>query len=89
MIEWKLYMGTKNTGIVLRPDEKYSSMWRVHWPDREPSDMVNLARAKDATMCWAGRGGGEDKHRLKWIPPKQARGGSARALNPSEDTQGA
>jgi hypothetical protein len=54
-MEWRLYLGSKNTGIVVRPDEKYPSMFRVHWPDRPPSDMVNLTRAKDAAQTWAAR----------------------------------
>jgi hypothetical protein len=71
-IEWRLYLGGKSTGIVVRPDEKYPSLFRVHWPDRPPSDMVNLTRAKDAAMRWAGRGGGGDAKRLHWKAPKQA-----------------
>lgn len=48
--EWQLYLGTKFTGITVRPDEKYPNMFQVHWADRPPSDMVNLTRAKDAAM---------------------------------------
>jgi hypothetical protein len=29
------------------PDKKYSSLWRVVYPDGRLSDMVNLTRAKD------------------------------------------
>jgi len=68
--EWHLYLGTKSTGIVVAPDEKYPNMYRIHWPDRPPSDIVNLTRAKEAAMNWAARAGGQDKHRLKWIAPK-------------------
>ena|SRR6516164_696648 len=35
--EWRLYLGGKSTGIVVRSDEKYPSLFRVHWPDRPPS----------------------------------------------------
>jgi len=55
--EWRLYFGGKATGIVVRPDEKYPGLFRVHWPDRPPSDLTNLTRAKDAAVRWAGRGG--------------------------------
>ena len=71
----KLYLGTKFTGITVQPDEKYPDMYRVHWADRPPSDMVNLARAKDAAMRWAGREGGETAKRLKWRTPKAPSGG--------------
>jgi len=71
----KLYLGIKFTGITVQPDEKYPDMYRVHWPDRPPSDMVNLARAKDAAMRWAGREGGETAKRLKWRTPESPPGG--------------
>lgn len=29
-------------------DQKYPTMWRVHWHDGVVSDIVNLTRAKDA-----------------------------------------
>jgi hypothetical protein len=70
--EWRLYLGGQSTGIVLRRDEKYPSMFRVHWPDRPPSDMAILIRVKDAAMRWAGRGGGSNAKRLRWKAPKQA-----------------
>jgi len=34
----------------VKPDDRYPTMWRIHWPDGEVSDMVNLTRAKDAAM---------------------------------------
>jgi hypothetical protein len=71
-IEWRLYLGGKSTGIVVRPDEKYPSLFRVHWPDRPPSDMANLTRAKDAAMRWVGRAGSGDAKRLHWKVSKQA-----------------
>ena len=55
MSEWRLYIGHKSTGIIVAPDEKYPNLFRIHWPDRPPSDIVNLTRAKDAAMSWAGR----------------------------------
>jgi hypothetical protein len=66
MPELRLYLGTKSTGIVVAPDEKYPTMYRVHWPDRPPSDMVNLSRAKDAATRWAGREYPGRWRELKW-----------------------
>jgi len=57
-MESRLYIGRKFTGIRIVSDEKWPSMWRIHWADGEVSDMVNLTRAKDAAMRWAGREGG-------------------------------
>jgi hypothetical protein len=37
------------------PDDKYPTMWRIHWPDGEVSDMVNLSRARDAARALARR----------------------------------
>jgi hypothetical protein len=55
MTEWRLYVGNRFTGIVVRPDEKYPSMFRIYRPT--PSDMVNLTRAKDAALVSARIGG--------------------------------
>ncbi len=60
MIE--LYIGKVNTGIRIVPDAKWPGMWRIVKGDRI-SDMVNLDRAKDASISWVARpkgvGGGE------------------------------
>src|SRR5262245_53590411 len=52
LMEFRLYIGAKFTGIRVIPDEKYASMWRIHAPTGEVSDMVNLTRAKDAALTW-------------------------------------
>jgi hypothetical protein len=44
-----LLIGRRRTGISVRPDPVHPSMWRIHEGDRV-SDMVNLARAKDAAV---------------------------------------
>jgi hypothetical protein len=57
----RLYIGSRFTGVTVVPDDKWPGMWRVRNRDHL-SDMVNLARAKDAALCWArprGLGGGE------------------------------
>jgi hypothetical protein len=66
MSDWRLYMGRKFTGIAVRPDTKYPSMYRVYWPDLPPSEMANLTRAKDAAMRWVGRAGGDQGKQLQW-----------------------
>ena len=59
MIEWRLSIGNRFTGLVVCPDPKWPSMWRIHYGGRI-SDMVNLVRAKDAAIGWVraeGQGG--------------------------------
>ena len=43
-------------GKSKKPDDRYPTMWRIHWPDGSVSDMVNLTRAKDAAQAIAQRG---------------------------------
>jgi hypothetical protein len=50
------YGKSKKPLASVRPDEVYPTMWRIHWPDGSVSDMVNLARAKDAAQAIAERG---------------------------------
>jgi hypothetical protein len=50
-MEFRLHIGRKFTGIRVISDEKYPTMWRIHWADGEVSDMVNLTRAKDAASA--------------------------------------
>lgn len=62
MTEWRLKIGNRLTGIVVRLDDQYPNMWRIHASDGRISDMVNLSRAKDAAITWArphGLGGTE------------------------------
>jgi len=70
--EWRLYCDNRFTGIVVRPDEKYPSMFRIHAPDRPPSDMVNLTRAKDAALSWARPLTGQNAVRHSWKVTKHA-----------------
>jgi hypothetical protein len=51
MIEWRLRIGTKLTGLVLKPDPDYPQLWRIHYKG-QVSDMVNLSRAKEAARSW-------------------------------------
>lgn len=34
------------------PDKNYLGMFRVQWPDKKISDMVNLSRANDAAQSF-------------------------------------
>jgi len=63
------------------PDEKYPNMYRIHWPDRPPSDMVNLTRAKDAAMMWVSRQHSKTLGALdlKWKASKTPPGGARSA----------
>ena len=47
-----LYIGRKATGVSVQPDATWPNMWRVRQGD-SMSDMVNLARAKEAGISWA------------------------------------
>ena len=47
-----LFIGRRKAGISVRPDPVHPAMWRIHQGDRV-SNMVNLARAKDAAIGWA------------------------------------
>ena len=52
-----LYYGRSKKPLAwVKPDERYLGMWRIHWPDGEVSDMVNLTRACDAAAAGAERG---------------------------------
>jgi hypothetical protein len=54
----RLYVGNRLTDIAVIPDEGWPGMWRVWMPDERVSDMVNLARAKDAGMAALARANG-------------------------------
>jgi hypothetical protein len=42
--------------VEVVPDSRWPNMWRVRSTDGSLSDMVNLARAKDAAIAIAERG---------------------------------
>ncbi len=41
------------TMATIEPDQTWPGMWRVRLPKRQPSDMVNLTRARDAAVSLA------------------------------------
>ena len=49
--EWPLYRDRRVVGRVV-PDAKWPGMWRVQLPGGL-SEMVNLARARDAALDWS------------------------------------
>jgi hypothetical protein len=65
---WALHYGRSTKPLALvKPDETWPTMWRIHWPDGRTSDMVNLSRAKDAASAIAATGPPElDKRRFNW-----------------------
>jgi hypothetical protein len=53
--------------LQVEPDAKYPQMWGIRLPDGSLSDMVNLARAKDAALSVAMREYSiHDQHLLVW-----------------------
>jgi hypothetical protein len=62
-----LYYGQAQTPLVcVEPDSLYPDLWRIIW-DGRVSDIVNLARAKDAAMALCERGPpARNPQRLHW-----------------------
>jgi|SRR5215467_1838498 len=72
----RLAIGGKFAGVSVGPDAAWPNMWRIRMGDRR-SDMVNLARAKDATVSWALRAGFRpDVLGIKWDHGETAPEGS-------------
>jgi hypothetical protein len=67
-VRYGLHYGQAQSPLVwVEPDSVYPGMWRVVWPDGRVSDMVNLARAKDAALVLCQRGPpARDLVRLHW-----------------------
>jgi hypothetical protein len=65
-LELHLHIGSRRTGIAVRPDVRWPGMWRVHAPDGRVSDMVNLTRAKDAAVAWARSRGVGGTEVVRW-----------------------
>jgi hypothetical protein len=65
---YALHYGQTQAPLVwVEPDSVHPNMWRIVWPDGRVSDMVNLARAKDAAMALCERGPpARDPRRLHW-----------------------
>jgi hypothetical protein len=71
-VQLELMVGRRKAGVSVRPDSEWPGMWRVHQGDRV-SDMVNLARAKEAAIGWATpKAGGFGDKVLRWHPTESA-----------------
>jgi len=61
------YGGSRRPLVHVVPDDRWPGMWRLVWPDGRLSDMVNLARAKDAAIAICERGPpARDRRRFNW-----------------------
>jgi hypothetical protein len=79
-VEWRLSIGNRFTGLVVCPDPRWPNMWPIHFGGRI-SDMVNLARAKDAAISWVraeGQGGAKG---VRWERRETPAEGSSVAPN--------
>jgi hypothetical protein len=73
---FKLYNGRKYTGVSVQPDPQFPTMFRIHQGDFQ-SDMVNLARAKDAALSLPF--GKEGSKAARWHAPETPREGQGQA----------
>lgn len=67
-VQHALHYGKSRTPLArVVPDAVHPGMWRIVWPAGSASDMVNLARAKDAAAAIAERGPpARNRRRLHW-----------------------
>jgi hypothetical protein len=61
-----LLIRNRATEIELRPDHKYPTLWRIHAANGQISDMLNLARAKNAAVAWARSRGLSGSEIVQW-----------------------
>lgn len=67
-----LHIGNKRTNISVQPDPTWPGMWRIHQGGLyggagvEISDMLNLARAKDAALSWLGNRRASGSEKVRW-----------------------
>jgi hypothetical protein len=54
--QWSLHYGNGKSLAFVIPDDRWPGMYRLHWPDGQVSDIVNLTRAKDAAVTICERG---------------------------------
>jgi hypothetical protein len=65
MIEYRLKIGRKQTGCIVRQDDEYPQLYRIHYKG-QISDIVNLSRAKDAGITWVRPRGLGSTEVAKW-----------------------
>jgi hypothetical protein len=81
------YASAKHPIAEVVPDNRWSGMWRVRWPDGNLSDMVNLTRAKDAAFVIAQNGPpARDGKRLHWQTASIGEPHRASVVRPNEQT---
>jgi hypothetical protein len=72
-VVFALHYGRARTPIAsVMPDADWPGMWRIAWPDGSLSDLVNLARAKDAAVAIVERGPpARNRQRVHWDRSKR------------------
>jgi len=65
--EYQLFIGSKNTKVILRPDDDWPPMWHIHAPGGFVSGMLNLTRAREAAIARVCPKGIGDRV-ANWIP---------------------
>jgi hypothetical protein len=58
------YGNSRRALATVVPDDRWPGMWRVSLPERPLSDMLNLARAKDAAITLTCAASDRDGKRL-------------------------
>jgi hypothetical protein len=90
--EYSLHYGAQKRPLALvKPDERWGErgMFRIHWPDGEVSDMVNLSRARDAARLIVQRRHPECSQPtlFKWtVRRSRAEGSAMRQTGPGATT---
>ena len=81
---WSLRYGDALTPIALVvPDNRWSGMWRMRWPDGRLSDMASLTRAIDAASAICERGPPRRNARLfHWKKDRRERPANAPPIAP-------
>jgi len=87
-MEYALHYGSRRKPLALvKPDERWGGqgMFRIHWPDGEVSDMVNLSRAREAARLIARRRHPEcnEPKQFKWLAGKAT--GNAPPMRETDD----
>jgi hypothetical protein len=84
---YALYYGNARSPLCrVVPDIRYPGMWRVAWPDGQLSDMVNLARARDAAAAIAERGPpARDRRMFHWKKGPSKTGSEAPPITQSKN----
>lgn len=66
VVAWRLSIGRKFTGLTVKSDARWPTMWRIHFAG-QVSDMVNLTRAKDAAVPLVRPNGLGEREVAHWL----------------------